>query len=184
MRGGQRQLDPLAGMEHPTSQPGRPRPGKAGDWQQATPRGARQRPGPQAAPTSQCGPAGQGQRWRGGGHHRCDCGPAGCGSREGLERAAGAEFCSPLLAHLCHPSPREKAHPPLTLSLKEVNVSVAQSCPTLCHLVDGSLPGSSIQEYWSGLPCPPSGDLPDPGIEPRCPALQSDSLLSEPLRKP
>ena len=37
----------------------------------------------------------------------------------------------------------------------------------------------SRQEYWSGLPCPPPGDLPDPGIEPRSPvsaALQIDSL--------
>ena len=32
------------------------------------------------------------------------------------------------------------------------------------------------QEYWSGLPCPPRGDFPDPGIEPRSPALQADSL--------
>ena len=42
----------------------------------------------------------------------------------------------------------------------------------------------SRQEYWSGLPFPFSGDLPDPGIEPRSPALQADSLLSEPLGKP
>ena len=41
----------------------------------------------------------------------------------------------------------------------------------------------SRQEYWSGLPCPPPGDLPNPGIEPRSPALQADSLLSEPLGK-
>ena len=41
--------------------------------------------------------------------------------------------------------------------------------------------GFSIQEYWSGLPFPSSGDLPDPGIELRSPALQEDSLLSEPL---
>ena len=40
--------------------------------------------------------------------------------------------------------------------------------------------GFSRQEYWSGLPCPPPGDLPDPGIEPRSPALQADSLPSEP----
>ena len=32
--------------------------------------------------------------------------------------------------------------------------------------------GFSRQEYWSGLPCPSSGDLPDPGVEPRSPALQ------------
>ena len=34
-------------------------------------------------------------------------------------------------------------------------------------------------EYWSGLSCPPPGDLPNPGIEPRSPALQADSLLSK-----
>ena len=37
--------------------------------------------------------------------------------------------------------------------------------------------GFSRQEHWSGLPCPPPGDLPDPGIEPASPALQADSLL-------
>ena len=36
--------------------------------------------------------------------------------------------------------------------------------------------GFSRQEYRSGLPCPPPGDLPDPGIEPVAPALQADSL--------
>ena len=39
--------------------------------------------------------------------------------------------------------------------------------------------GFSRQEYWSGLPFPPLGDLLDPGIEPMSPALQADSLLSE-----
>ena len=44
-----------------------------------------------------------------------------------------------------------------------------------------SPPGSSVhgifhQEYWSGLPFPCPGDLPDPGIESRSPALQADSL--------
>ena len=39
------------------------------------------------------------------------------------------------------------------------------------------------QEYWSGLPCPPPGDLPSPGIEPRSPTLQEDSLLTEPPGK-
>ena len=38
----------------------------------------------------------------------------------------------------------------------------------------------SRQEYWSGLPYPPPGDLPNPGIEPGSPALQADSLPSEP----
>ena len=40
------------------------------------------------------------------------------------------------------------------------------------------------QEYYRGLPCPPPGDLPDSGIEPRFPALQADSLLSEPPGEP
>ena len=37
--------------------------------------------------------------------------------------------------------------------------------------------GLSRQEYWSGLPCSPPGNLPHPGIEPMAPALQIDSLL-------
>ena len=36
--------------------------------------------------------------------------------------------------------------------------------------------GISQQEYWIGLPCPPPGDPPDPGIEPVSPELQADSL--------
>ena len=39
--------------------------------------------------------------------------------------------------------------------------------------------GFSRQEYWSGLPFPSPGDLPDPGIETRSPALQANSLLTE-----
>ena len=44
--------------------------------------------------------------------------------------------------------------------------------------------GCSRQEYWSGLPFPSPGDLPDSGIEPGSPALQADSSLSEPSGKP
>ena len=44
--------------------------------------------------------------------------------------------------------------------------------------------GFSRQEYWSRLPCSPPGDLPNPGIEPRSPTLQADSLPSEPPGKP
>ena len=44
--------------------------------------------------------------------------------------------------------------------------------------------GYSRQEYWSGLPFPSPGDFPNPGIEPRSPALQADSLPSEPRVKP
>ena len=42
--------------------------------------------------------------------------------------------------------------------------------------------GFSRQEYWSGLPFPSPGDLPDPGLEPGSPALQADSLPSQPPR--
>ena len=61
---------------------------------------------------------------------------------------------------------------------------VAQLCLTLCNPWSGAHQafcpwGFSRQEYWSGLPCPPSGDLPNPGIEPRFPALQAESLPSE-----
>ena len=63
---------------------------------------------------------------------------------------------------------------------------VTQLCPTLCDPMDWSLHqaspsmGFSRQEYWNGLPFPSPGDLPDPGIKPRSPALQADALPSEP----
>ena len=44
--------------------------------------------------------------------------------------------------------------------------------------------GFSRQEYWNGLPFPSPGDLPNPGMEPGSPALQTDALPSEPPRKP
>ena len=67
---------------------------------------------------------------------------------------------------------------------------VAQSCLTLCdshRLYPTRLfcPWRfSRQEYWNGLPCPPPGDLLNPGIELRYPKLQADSLPSELPRKP
>ena len=66
---------------------------------------------------------------------------------------------------------------------------VAQLCLTLCDPMDYSPPGYlcswgvSRQEYCSGLPCPSPGELPDPGIEPRSPVFQEDSLQSESPRK-
>ena len=70
-----------------------------------------------------------------------------------------------------------------------VVIMKVKSCLTLCDSMDCSSPGSSIhgifrQEYWGGLPFPSPGDLPDPGIEPRSPALQADALPSEPPGKP
>ena len=70
-----------------------------------------------------------------------------------------------------------------------VCTKLLKSCPTHCNLMDDSPSGSSVheilqQEYWSGLPCPSPGELPNPGIKSGSPALQADSLPSEPPRKP
>ena len=53
---------------------------------------------------------------------------------------------------------------------------------TVAHQAPPSM-GFSRQEYWSGLLFPSLGDLPDPEIEPRSPALQADTLTSEPPGK-
>ena len=53
---------------------------------------------------------------------------------------------------------------------------------TVAHQAPLSM-GFCRQEYWSGSPFPSSGDLPDPGIEPRSPTLQADALTSEPPGK-
>ena len=65
--------------------------------------------------------------------------------------------------------------------LEECKKYWAQLYPTLCdpmnyiaHKAPLSM-GFSGQEYWSGLPFPPPGDLPDPGIKPWSPALQAES---------
>ena len=62
-------------------------------------------------------------------------------------------------------------------------VQVFATTWTVAHQAPLSM-GSSRQEYWSGVPFPSPGDLPDPEIELRSPALQADSLLSEPPGKP
>ena len=65
---------------------------------------------------------------------------------------------------------------------------ITWSCLTLCNPMNYSLPGSSLHGIlraaleWVALPSP--GDLPNPGIEPKSPALQVDSLPSEPPGKP
>ena len=53
---------------------------------------------------------------------------------------------------------------------------------TIAHRASLSI-GFSRQEYWSGLPFPAPGDLPNPGIKPGSPALQADSLPAEPPGK-
>ena len=71
-----------------------------------------------------------------------------------------------------------------------MKVLVSQSCPTLCDPMDCSPPGSSVRGIlqarileWVGLSFPSPENLPDPGIEPRSPTLQGDSLPSEPPGK-
>ena len=59
-----------------------------------------------------------------------------------------------------------------------------QLCPTLCDTMDCNLPDSSVHGILQArilewLPFPSPGDLPDPGIKPRSPVLQADSLLTE-----
>ena len=66
-------------------------------------------------------------------------------------------------------------------------VLVAQSCLTICDFVGCSQLGSSVHRNspgkTTGLPFPSPGDLPDSGIEPMSPALQADSLPTEPPGK-
>ena len=68
---------------------------------------------------------------------------------------------------------------------KSVLCLVAQSCPTLLQPARLLSPwGFFRKEYWSGLTCRFLGDLPNPGMEPRSPTLQADSLPSDPPGKP
>ena len=62
-------------------------------------------------------------------------------------------------------------------TIKKSESEVTQSCLTLCNPMTM---GFSRQEYWTGLPFPSPGDLPDPGIEPGSPALEANGLTSEP----
>ena len=62
-------------------------------------------------------------------------------------------------------------------------VSNSATLWTVTHQAPPSM-GFSRQEYWSGLPFPSPGDLPDPGIKPRSPTLQADALTSETPGKP
>ena len=72
------------------------------------------------------------------------------------------------------------------MELYESESEDAQLCLTLCDPMDciayQALQSMefSRQEYWSGLPFLSPGNLPNPGIEPRSPALQADALPSEP----
>ena len=83
-----------------------------------------------------------------------------------------------LVSYLHHPQ-----HLVVLPRILSVCVLVIQSCPTLCDPMDCSLPGSFVHRFlqartqeWAAMS--------DPGIKPRSPALQADSLLSEPPGKP
>ena len=65
-----------------------------------------------------------------------------------------------------------------------MKVKVTQSCPILCDPMDYRIHGILQPEYWCGYPFPSPGDLPNPGIKARSPALQADSLPAEPQGKP
>ena len=92
-------------------------------------------------------------------------------------RAAQANKCKNVIA----------TSPEATLDCYGITCSDAQLCfcnPwTIAHQAPLSM-NFSEQEYWSGLPFLSPGDLPDPGIEPRSPALQACSLPTEPPGKP
>ena len=62
--------------------------------------------------------------------------------------------------------------------------SGTESCLTLCDPMDYTVHGILQAEYWSEYPFPSPGDLPNPGIKPRSPTLQADSLRAEPQGKP
>ena len=65
-----------------------------------------------------------------------------------------------------------------------VHAQSLRSCLTLGNPMAPLSMEFPRQEYWSRLPCPPPGDLPNPGLEPTSPTLQTDSLPSEPPGKP
>ena len=65
-----------------------------------------------------------------------------------------------------------------------MEVKVAQLCPTLWDPMDYRVHGILQARILEGVAFPSSGDLLNPGIEPRSPALQADSLPAEPQGKP
>ena len=65
-----------------------------------------------------------------------------------------------------------------------MKVKVAQSCPTLCDTMDYTVHGILQAGILKWYPFPSPGDLPSPGIEPRSPTSQADSLPAEPQEKP
>ena len=77
-----------------------------------------------------------------------------------------------------------RSSPETATTLSAVKVTVAQLCPTLCDLMDYTVHGILQARILEWEPFPSPGDLPNPGIKPRSPAFQADSLPTEPQGKP
>ena len=90
---------------------------------------------------------------------------------------------SPLSQTLLHNRVLTSNRPSEVKSLSRVQLFATHGLePTRSHSLQPT--DRSRQEYWSGLPFPSPGDLPDPETEPRSPTLQADALPSEPPGKP
>ena len=96
----------------------------------------------------------------------------------------------PCFYRVLYPGVSKKLFSRIILFQIRESPSIKHVCPVISVVSNSATPWTvapqaplsmefSRQEYWSGLPCPPSGDLPNPGIEPESPvssALQADSL--------
>ena len=93
------------------------------------------------------------------------------------------------LRHGGSPSAADLGGGPEGEGSQKVKVFISESCPTLCDPMDCGPPGSSVHGIiqarvleWVAMLSPP-GNLPNPGVQPKSPALQADSLLTEPRGK-
>ena len=97
------------------------------------------------------------------------------------------QFSHLVMSDTLQPHELQHTRPPCPdgqlLEFTQIHVQIFATPWTVAHQAPLSM-GFPKQEYWSGLPFPPPGDLPDPGIKPQSPALQVDSLSSEPPGKP
>ena len=107
----------------------------------------------------------------------CNVGDLGSIPGSGRSPGEGMTTHSSILAWRIPWQSRECVYQPLSC------VWLFETPWTVAHQASPSM-GFSRQEYWSGLPFPFSGDLPNPGIESGSPALQADSLPSNPPGKP
>ena len=113
--------------------------------------------------------------------------PWGSRAREPRLLSLCSRACAPNLSSPNSPQ-LEKAYSATRTQCSQkqikVKVKVAQSCPSLWDPTDSTVLGILQARILEWLPFPSPGDLPNPGIEPRSPALQADSLPAEPQGKP